>query len=68
MDKFTCANCTQTFNKEWTEEEAVKEFKSSPWYIPNENIDVICDDCFEEFKEWFETLTDEDHKRLRNGR
>lgn len=48
-----------------SDEEAKAEFMEAPWNIPGDEIGVICDDCFEEFKVWFDTLTEEDHNRLR---
>jgi hypothetical protein len=65
MDKINCDKCEETFIKGWSEEDADKEYHSSPWFIPNQDTGILCEDCFEEFKIWFATLTDEDHKKLR---
>lgn len=65
---FTCEKCNQIFNKMRSDEDAKAEFMEAPWNIPGDEIGVICDDCFEEFKVWFDTLTDEDHKRLRGSK
>jgi len=65
MSEFTCDRCNETFNRGWTEEEAKKEFDTAPWNIPGEDIGILCDDCFEGFKIWFDSLTEEDHKRMR---
>jgi len=66
MNDFNCLKCNQTFIKGWSDEEAEKEFLDAPYYIQGDDRDVICDDCFDEFKEWFDKLTPEDHKRIRN--
>lgn len=66
MNEFTCARCQKKFLKKWTEEEAEKEYKDAAYNIPTDERKVICDVCFEEFMEWFETLTPEDHERIRN--
>jgi hypothetical protein len=66
MNNFTCDRCQVTFNKGRSEEEARKELETSPWNIPGDAIGVVCDDCFEAFKIWFDSLTEEDHKRIRN--
>lgn len=66
MTQFTCEKCHQTFNKGWSEEETEKEFASAPWNVPGDDRGLICDDCFEEFKKWFDSLTPEDHRKIRN--
>jgi hypothetical protein len=64
MNTFTCDNCRRTFNEKRTEYETRKEFEQAPWNIPGDSIGVMCDDCFKEFKVWFDSLTEEDHKRI----
>lgn len=65
--EFTCEKCNKTFNKAWSNEEAFKELENSLWNIPGDKIGVICDDCFKEFKVWFDSLTEEDHDRIRKN-
>lgn len=67
MSQYTCENCNQIFNKLWSDEEAKKEYESSSYYMPNEEVAVICDDCFIKFKKWVDSLTEEDHKRIKNA-
>lgn len=65
MTSFTCDGCMTSFNKCWSEEEAKKEYESAPWNVPGQDCGMLCDDCFEEFKVWFDSLTPEDHIRIR---
>jgi hypothetical protein len=43
-DTFTCAACGDTFNKEWSDEEAKAEAAKK---FPNDSdMVVVCDDCY----------------------
>lgn len=66
METFICENCCNKFIKKNTDEEALKELEQSPWFVPEEEVGCICDDCFPKFKKWFDALTPEDHKRIRS--
>lgn len=46
-ETFTCAACDQTFDKAWTDKDALEE-KNDLWgvVIPDEALLVVCDDCF----------------------
>ena len=65
--KFTCQKCLQVFLKNRTEKEAKEEFMTAPWNIPGDEIGLLCDECFNEFKIWFSQLSAEDHKRIRKN-
>ncbi len=65
-DHYQCDHCKGEFKKGWTEEEAIAEFRKAPWNIPNDEKAVLCQDCFEEFKQWFGSLTMDDHKRIQS--
>lgn len=65
--QFTCQKCHGTFNKSWSEEEAEKEFSTSPWGIPGDDRVIICDDCFQLFKKWFDSLTPEQQKQIKKN-
>lgn len=65
MNTFKCEKCGETFNKNRPDDVARKEFEQAPWNVAGDDIGVICDDCFEEFKVWFSSLTSEDHKRIK---
>lgn len=66
MNDYKCEKCNGTFKKCWSDLEAKKEFETAPWNISGDEIALICDNCFSEFKVWFDSLTDQDHKRIRN--
>ena len=69
MSEFTCYKCQQTFPKrndaEWNEEKAREEWITLYPETKDDPVDVLCDDCNEEFKMWFSTLTDEQKKQMR---
>lgn len=45
---FTCALCGETYEKDWTDEEAEAE-KDQLWGdVPLEECEIICDDCFKQ--------------------
>ena len=68
MNDFTCEKCNITFKKDWSEEEAKQEFQVAPWNIAGDKVGLICHDCFQEFTEWFDALTPEDHRRILESR
>lgn len=43
--EFTCASCHQTFDKDWSDEEAAAEYGE---VFPDAvgAVDVVCDDCY----------------------
>lgn len=62
---FICAACETVFKKGRSDQETLAEAKESPYLIEGQPTGLVCDDCFEAFKVWFATLTEEDHKRYR---
>jgi len=49
-NSYTCAMCHQTYDKAWSDDEAMQETTS---YWPNiaaEDCAVVCDDCFKKIK------------------
>lgn len=71
MSEFTCYKCLQTFpkqnDKEWNEFEAAKEFLTLYPEAKNDPTDIVCDDCNNEFRRWFSTLTEEQKKLMRDS-
>jgi hypothetical protein len=53
-DSYTCAHCGGTFDKTWSDEEALQETARdfSPGEIAAEGLAVLCDDCHIAFKAW----------------
>ena len=49
---YTCAICGETYEYEWSDEEALAEFKAKYGDVPEEERDVICDDCYQPFEKW----------------
>ena len=52
---FTCTKCGDTFTMEWSNEEAKAEFKENfgKEMSDEDDICILCDDCYKEFKSWF---------------
>lgn len=48
IDEYTCAECGQTFEKGWSNEEADIEKQALWGDLEPDKSAVICDDCFEE--------------------
>lgn len=52
---FVCAMCEETFLKGWSDDEAMAEFKRNyPGPAMKQEYAILCDECHEEFREWFE--------------
>lgn len=45
-DTFTCASCGGTFDKVWSDEEAISESVELWGEMDAEDLAVICDGCF----------------------
>lgn len=44
-DKFTCAVCGETFDKGWSDEEALAELDKT-FGVPVEECSAVCDSCY----------------------
>jgi hypothetical protein len=51
-DTFKCDHCGETFDKAWSDEEALAESKELWGELPPEAQSVICDECFKDFQKW----------------
>lgn len=50
-NKFTCAACGETFDKELSDEEAEAQLEDEfPGFTPDD-CDIVCDDCFKKIME-----------------
>jgi len=47
-DKFTCAACGGTFDKEWSDDDAMREANDNGFLDKPEPLVLICDDCYNE--------------------
>ena len=49
IEEYTCSLCKETFDKEWSDEEANKECEEI-WGVKNASTDdrmvVVCDECY----------------------
>lgn len=50
-EMYRCAACGHEFEKEWSDEEAMAESKLLWGDLPEKDLCVICDDCFERGKD-----------------
>ncbi len=50
MSKYTCAICGGIFEKARTDEEALEESRQIFGDIPKEEMEIVCDDCYEKIK------------------
>ncbi len=70
MSEFTCFKCRNTYPKRnddgWNDYKASEEVLTLYPETKNDPMGVLCDDCNEEFKKWFSTLSDEEKKAMRN--
>lgn len=70
MTEFTCFKCKNTFLKRndygWNDYKAAQEMLTLYPETKNHPTDILCDDCNEEFKEWFSTLTEEQKRKMRD--
>jgi hypothetical protein len=66
---FKCANCGGIWMKEWSDEECAKEYKENFPNDPNREwpIELICSDCYKEFKPWLDDLTPGERKEIEKG-
>jgi len=44
--EYQCSLCKEVFKAGWTDKEAVKECDEVWGSPPDENFDVVCDDCW----------------------
>lgn len=45
-NEYKCAMCKGVFNKGWTDEEAKEESKGYFGEWADQDLEVVCDDCF----------------------
>lgn len=47
-NEFKCDECGGVFEKGWSDEEAYAEQENNFGDMPNEQMAIVCDDCFKE--------------------
>lgn len=55
-ETFVCANCHGTFAKVWSDEQAWAEADERWPGMPEDQLAVICDDCYRRFSSWLQGL------------
>lgn len=69
MVEFTCCHCKNTYetirDETWDSFKAAKEMLDLMPEAKNDPTGILCDDCNEQFKVWFNQLTDEQKKQMR---
>jgi len=67
--EYECYRCHDVFeiinNDDWNSFKAAKELLTLYPECKNAPTNILCDDCNEEFKKWFATLSDEDKRKMR---
>jgi len=46
---YKCAMCGETYEEDWTEEEAIEELNNNFPGFDKVDCEVVCDDCYKEF-------------------
>lgn len=68
MSEFTCFKCKNTYqkirNEEWNDFKASEEMLTLYPNTKNHPTDILCDECNQEFKEWFSTLTNDEKRKM----
>ena len=49
VDTYRCEACGGEFKKGWSDEEAMEESARLFPLIPEEQLETICDDCFQRY-------------------
>lgn len=49
---FQCVMCGETFQKGWSDEEAMKEYEQNYGAHIGEEMDVVCDECHDAIMVW----------------
>lgn len=66
MSKYTCSNCNETYEKIRSDEDCHNEMVYIMPESEHDNIDILCDDCYRDFMEWFKTLSEEQKRNMRD--
>jgi DNA-directed RNA polymerase subunit RPC12/RpoP len=45
-NEYKCASCGEIFEKGWSDEESMEETKKNFGDVPENELEVICDDCY----------------------
>ena len=45
--------CHGVFDKGWSDEEATKEQKENWGNTPDNEMEILCDECYKDFMKWY---------------
>lgn len=65
MSKYTCEICEESYERERSDEECLKEVAEIMPETIHDEMAIICDDCWIEAMEWYKTLTEAQKKKMR---
>lgn len=69
MSEYTCDQCNKTYekpnNEEWNDLKAAEEYVVMYPDDKNAPTNIICDDCYKQFSKWFEKLTEDEKRKMR---
>ncbi len=52
-EEYECALCHGTFEKDWTDEEALAEYEATFTEEERQDVrEVVCDDCYKKIMKW----------------
>lgn len=70
MSEFTCDGCKKSYPKrnddEWNDAKAEEEWRTLYPETIHHPTNILCDPCNDKFLKWFETLTDDQKKKMRD--
>lgn len=66
---FQCQICKGVFDyrpdHEWSEQDAIEEFKRKYPEDQNHDCGVLCDDCYVQVEKWISTLSPEQKRKMK---
>lgn len=69
MSTYKCEKCEKTYkkvnNEKWNDFKAAEEYLDFYPEGKNDATGMLCDDCNEEFKKWFSSLTSAQKNQMR---
>lgn len=63
-DTYKCAECSETFEKGWSDEEAIGEAEAVLGTYDEENMAVVCDDCYQKIMREHPIPSPEEQEKL----
>lgn len=68
-DTFTCFKCGGTFDKDRSDEDAMAAMlKTDGPLYPGETVGILCDDCYQEYRRWYDGLSEDKRAEMERER